>query len=342
LKIWSGTANIKIFVAIIIALSVVVAVIALLKLDTTGQKGSGLGPEYVYEVDTNIDPNLIIYEESAPLISTGLNNSHSVALDSKGNVYVAGDNVVLVFDDKGDLLNNVELTDTPRSLTVTNDGKIYVGTKDHVEVYNNQGKQLASWQTLGENALLTSIAVYKNNVFVADAGNRIVLRYDTSGELLNRIGEKDDERNIPGFVIPTPYFDLTVAPDGLLRVINPGRHRIEAYTFDGDLEFWWGEFSSSVEGFCGCCNPVNFVILEDESFVTCEKGLKRVKIYDPEGTFIGVVATPEQLGGLARICVLPEECQTGGFDLAVDDKGRIFILDTVKNVVRIFSKKKAG
>ena len=123
---------------------------------------------------------------------------------------------------------------------------------------------------------------------------------------------------------------------------TPGMHRIEAYTFDGNLEFWWGEFSSKVEGFCGCCNPVNFVILEDESFVTCEKGLKRVKIYDPEGAFVGVVATPEQLGGIARICVLPEECQTGGFDLSVDDKGRIFILDTVKNIVRIFSKKKAG
>ncbi|MGD2095790.1 MAG: NHL repeat-containing protein [Phycisphaerales bacterium] len=342
MKAQSGTANIKIFVAIIIALSIVVAIIALLKLDTTGQKGSGLGPEYVYEVDTKIDPNLILYEESAPLISTGLNSSHSIALDSKGDIYVVGDHVVLVFDDKGDLLNKIELTDMPRCLTVTDDDRIYIGMKDHVEIYDDQGKRLATWQTLGKNALLTSIAVYKNNVFVADAGNRIVLRYDTSGRLVNRIGEKDDERNIPGFVIPTPYFDLTVAPDGLLRVINPGRHRIEAYTFNGDLEFWWGEFSSSVEGFCGCCNPVNFVILEDESFVTCEKGLKRVKIYDPEGTFVGVVATPEQLGGPARICVLPEECQTGGFDLAVDDKGRIFILDTVKNVVRIFSKKKAG
>ncbi len=337
-----GTANTKVFVGIIIALSIVVAIIALLKLDTTGQKGSGLGQEYVYEVDTKVDPDLILYEESAPPISTGLTSSHSIALDSKGAVYVVGDKTVLVFSDSGYLLNKIDLTDLPRCLTITDDGKIYIGMKDHVEIYDNQGKQLTSWQSLGEKALLTSMAVYKNNVFVADAGNRIVLRYDTTGRIINRIGEKDKERNISGFIIPTPYFDLTVAPDGLLRVTNPGRHHIEAYTFDGDLEFWWGEFSSSVEGFCGCCNPVNFAILEDESFVTCEKGLKRVKIYDPEGAFVGVVATPEQLGGPARICVLPEECQTGGFDLAVDNEGRVFILDTVKNIVRIFSKKKAG
>ena len=48
---------------------------------------------------------------------------------------------------------------------------------------------------MGQKALLTSIAVSKNNVFVADAGNRIVYRYDTNGNLINRIGKKDEERN---------------------------------------------------------------------------------------------------------------------------------------------------
>ena len=67
-----------------------------------------------------------------------------------------------------------------------------------------------------------------------------------------------------------------MASDGLLRVVNPGRHRIEAYTFDGDLEFSWGKVSVGIEGFCGCCNPVNFAILSDGSFITCEKGLTRV------------------------------------------------------------------
>ena len=162
-----------------------------------------------------------------------------------------------------------------------------------------------------------------------------------------RIGEKDENRNIPGFVIPSPYFDLAVGRDGLLRVVNPGIHRIEAYTFEGDLEFSWGEFSSGVKGFCGCCNPVNFAILPgpdfsgaDDHFVTCEKGLTRVKIYDPEGSFIGVVAGPEQLveGGKVEICDTPAECQIGGFDVAVDASGRVLILDTIKNVVRIFSR----
>ncbi|MHC4574448.1 MAG: NHL repeat-containing protein [Planctomycetota bacterium] len=125
-------------------------------------------------------------------------------------------------------------------------------------------------------------------------------------------------------------------------MVNPGRLRIEAYTFDGDLEFWWGEFSSGIEGFTGCCNPVNFAILADGSFVTCEKGLVRVKVYGPDGTFVGVVAGPEQLveGGTARTCYFPAQCQAGGFDVAVDSTGRVLVLDTMKNVVRIFSRTK--
>jgi hypothetical protein len=202
---------------------------------------------------------------------------------------------------------------------------------------------MAKWESLGERALLTGLAVKDDDVFVADAGNRIVLHYDSEGTLINKIGEKDERRNIPGFFIPTPYFDLTIAPDGLLRVVNPGNHKIEAYTYDGDLELSWGKFSGTIEGFCGCCNPVSIAILPDESFVTVEKGLIRAKIYDPYGQFVGVVAGPDELGvaGPVKICQFPEQCQCGGFDVAVDAKGRIFVLDTIKNVVRVFSRKDA-
>ena len=337
-----GTATIKIFIGILIGMAVVIAVVALIRLDITGNKGSGLGKEYLYEIDLKIDPNLILYEESVKPFNTGFTNTHAIALDSQGSIYIAGDKTIRIFTENGKLLDEIVLTDTPRSLTVANDGKIYVGITDHMEVYNRQGKQLASWDSLGERAVLTSIAVSRNDVFVADAGNRIVLHYDITGKLINRIGGKDKDRNIPGFVIPSPYFDLALRRDELLRVVNPGLHRIEAYTFDGDLEFWWGKFSSSVEGFCGCCNPINIAILADDSFVTCEKGLARVKIYDPEGSFVGVVAGPEQFGVTAHICVTPEQCLKGGFDVAVDSQDRIFILDTINNVVKIFTMKKAG
>jgi len=341
-----GIIAFEVLVAVLIGLAIIVAVVVLIRLDTTGEKGSGLGKEFVYDVEelAKIDPNLILYEESARAISTGFSKSHAIALDSKGSIYVAGDKAIQVCAENGDLLGTIKVGGTPLCLTVVGDDKIYVGMKEHVEVYDDQGQQLVSWQSLGDAAVLTSIAVSKNDVFVADAGNRVVLRYDTAGKLINRIGEKDKDRNIPGFIVPSAYFDLAVGRDGLLRVVNPGRQRIEAYTFDGDLEFWWGEFSTSVKGFCGCCNPVNFAILQDENFVTCEKGLIRVKIYDPDGAFVGVVAGPEQLleGSAARVSEFGTGSQAGGFDVAVDTHGRIFVLDTINNVVRIFTRIKAG
>ncbi len=345
-----GTTDIKIFVGVLVALAIVVAIFALIRLDTTGKRGSGLSKEFVYDVKelAEIDPNLILYEESGEAISTGLKAPAAIAVGPGGRVYVAGDEVIRVFDEGPNsnfsFFGEIKLADVPRCLTVADDGEFYIGMKDHVEVLNEHGKRLARWQSLGNDAVLTSIAIWKDDVFVADAGNRIVLRYDTNGTLIGRIGEKDEDRNIPGFVVPSPYFDLAVGRDGLLRVVNPGRRRIEAYTFEGDLEFWWGEFSAGIEGFCGCCNPVNFAILEDESFVTCEKGLIRVKIYNADGVFVGVVAGPEQLveGGAARIDEWASVGKTAGFDVAVDAQGRIFVLDTIKNIVRIFAKIKAG
>jgi len=338
----SGITKYEVLIGLLVAVSVVAGVVALVFFDITGEKGSGLDKEFVYDIEDKIkiDPNLIFYAESSIPIVTGFKASHGIAVDTNGTIYAAGDKAVRLFDSGGNLQGEILLDSSPRCITVNKNGKIYIGMKNHVQVYDGNQKRLASWPHLNDDAILTSIAVLKNDVFVADAGNRIVLHYDTNGKLLNRIGGKNKKRNVPGFVIPSPYFDLAIAGDGLLRVVNPGRHRIEAYTFDGDLEFWWGIYSPNIEGFCGCCNPVNFAILDNGSFVTVEKGLVRVKVYDVDGNFVGVVAGPEELvkPREAKICQIPANCQAGGFDLAVDNKQQILILDTLRNVIKTFAK----
>lgn len=83
------------------------------------------------------------------------------------------------------------------------------------------------------------------------------------------------------------------------------------------------------EGFCGCCNPSNFAILSDGSFVTSEKGIERIKVYLPDGTFKCIVAGPDAfIEG------------TTGLDLAVNSRDRIFVLDPEKRMVRVFGNKK--
>lgn len=336
----------KALVGGLVGLAVIVAMFAIIRLDVFGDKGSGLSEDFTYNIAelAKVDPNLILYEESTGKIETGLSESHSIAVDSKGSIYVAGDRAIRVFSQDGDLHRQIDLAGAPRCLAVAADGTMYVGLKDHVEVYDAQGQRQSSWDSLGADAILTSIAVTKNDVFVADASNRVVVHYDKTGNLIKMIGQKDADRNIPGFVVPSPYFDLAVSGDGLLRVVNPGRLRIEAYTFDGDFEFAWGRPSVEIDGFCGCCNPVNIAVLPEGGFVTCEKGLVRVKVYDSEGRFVGVVASPGQLieGDKLEICEFPEQCQAGGFDIAVDSSGCVFVLDTMKNMIRTFTKLKGS
>jgi hypothetical protein len=209
--------------------------------------------------------------------------------------------------------------------------------KDHVEVLDAEGAHQATWESLDERALLTSIAVGENDVYVANAGGRVVLRYDLQGKLLNRIGDRDDLRHIPGFIIPSPFFALAVAPDGLLRVTNPGGHRVEAYTPEGDLEQHWGKAAIDIQGFCGCCNPVAIAILSNGDVVTAEKGIPRVKVYNNEGEFLCVVAGPEML---LPTRAANEETRTEHklkvVGLAADGQGRVLILDPGTRSVRVF------
>ena len=213
--------------------------------------------------------------------------------------------------------------------------------KDHIEVYDTGGARKARWESAGTNAVFTSVAVFGDYVFVANAGGRVVLRYDSSGKLIDRIGERDQAKNIPGIIVVGPYFDLAVASDGLLRVANPGSQSMEAYTFDGDLELSWGKASNLIDGFAGCHNPVNFAILPDGRFVTCEIGLPRVKIYSADGVFESVVAGAELFPKSEEPLILEGKAdfRNRGLDVAVDSQGRILVLDPGEKLVRIFTLK---
>jgi hypothetical protein len=168
-----------------------------------------------------------------------------------------------------------------------------------------------------------------------------VWRYDRSGKLLKRLGKRDASRGVPGFVAPSAYLDVQIAPDGLLRVNNHGRHRVEAYTFDGDLELSWGRPSAGITGFCGCCNPVNFAVLADGRCVTFEKGLPRVKIYSSDGAFECVVAGPELFAEPAQAHRRADldDCTLGGLDGVVDSQGHIHVLDLLNGQVHVMRRK---
>jgi hypothetical protein len=313
-------------IALAIVLAIVAGAVTVLRMDPHGG-------QWIEQPAEKIDPALIRYRQTGEL-PLSLKQPVALAAGVDGEVFVTGDRTIEVFDAAGKQTAEIKLDCDPHCLAVGGaehkyPGRIYVGAGDHIEVLDAHGKPLATWDKIDDKAILTSIGLAENDVFLADAGNRIVWHYDADGKLVNRIGSVDRTRKIPGFFITSPYFDLAVGRNGLLYVVNPGALRLEAYTFAGDLEFSWGRGSPAIEDFFGCCNPAHFTVLSDGRFATAEKGLPRIKIYDPQGKFQCVVAGPDQFPFIAS-------------DLAVDSHDRILVLDANKKRVLIFEPKTAA
>ncbi len=256
-----------------------------------------------------------------------MQNIHAVTLGPENRLYVSGDNRVLVLNRDKTVAATIFLTEPVYCLAVDKNRNLFLGKHNQIEVYDRNHQPKARWGKIGEKAHITALAVTEKNLFVADAGNLIIWKFDKNGNLLTRIGTKNEAKDIPGFIIPSPYFDIGIDPDGFLWAANTGRHSLENYTLEGDFRSFWGKSSMQIDGFSGCCNPIHFVILDDGSFVTSEKGIPRIKVYDRLGRLASVVAGPDRfIEG------------TTGLDLAAVSSQEIFVLDPKKKEIRIFEK----
>jgi len=248
----------------------------------------------------------------------------AIAVDTNGTMFVAGE-LLETFSPEGTQVASWPLPAQATCLAVAPNGNFFVGMTEHVVVLDPTGGLKQAWASRGTNAIFTSIALCGTDVYVADAGNHVVLRYSVNGVVECEIGRKDTARGIPGFVIPSAYFDIAIGLDNSLWVANPGMHQLEDYSRDGELRTSWRRVGIGVDGFCGCCNPAHFALVQNGCFVTAEKAVPRVKISSPTGDFICLVAGPDAFSEDAV-----------GLDLAVDPGQRILVLDPAERFLRIY------
>lgn len=294
-----------------------------------GVRVDGYNPELLKKTDTNL---LLRVEKS--FLKVQMSNLTAIAVDRFDRILVAGDKGVEILDTNGVRVAGFEVGSPVRCMALIAGTDVAVGLKDHVEIFEclgASGARKTVWESQGPKADFSSIAVSPEFVFVADYGSRIVWRYDHAGKLLGRIGDRDDGERKTGFVIPNTFFDVAVAGDGTIWVANPGLRRLEHFTADGKLLGSWGKSSTEAEGFCGCCNPAHIALMPDGSFVTSEKQIVRIKIYNAQGLFRGIVAGHESF-----------KRGTVGLDLAVDSRGRILVLDPQAGGVRVYQIEKNG
>ncbi len=303
--------------------------------------------EFKLQQQLAINPEWIRYR-LADHIDLPPGEVRALASGPEDHIFVADAQSVYILNREGVLQSVVALSSGPTCLAIggadhVEPGRMYVGTTGGIEVFDASGQPVASWPRPNAEAVVTSIAVAHRDVFLADAGNRVVWRYDPAGEQLGQIGLPDPARQVPGFVIPGGHFDVVVAAEDLLYVVNPGKLQVVAFTFAGEIGTAWGRADSSIRGFFGCCNPTHLAILPDGRFVTSEKGLPRIKVYSATGTLESVVAAPQHLGISPQSVGDPRLTpQHSAFDIATDSRGRVLVLDPPSRSIRIFVRKDAA
>jgi hypothetical protein len=315
----------KLIISILVVL--ILAIIAFMVKDLFYSESKQDNP---YELKTDslkkTDDSLVGYKEILKF-KPAMDELNAIAIGKNDNIVVAGSNL-MIYSQNYAALKTYKLDEVCNCLAVSSENEIFMGIQSHIEVRDMQGKFLRRWETGNSESVLTGIAVDDENVYVADAEERLVHQYDLKGKFIRNIGMKDDAKGVPGIVIRSPYFDVAIGRDNEIWIVNPGMYTLEAFDNKGNMKSSWGKPSDENNGFCGCCNPTHIALLSDGSFVTSEKAIPRVKIYSQAGVFQCLVAGPDQF-----------DEGTKGLDLAVDAKNSIYILDPVRKQIRIFEKK---
>ena len=251
----------------------------------------------------------------------------SVGVDPVNRVYLGGSFGVKVLTPDWRILRSWSTPETITALDGDPDGNVYVAYLTKVEKFDRAGKSLLTWGKGGCDgdpfAYVSGIDVLDGNVFVADAGSRVVFHFTTDGKYLNEIGDKERGPDGLGLVLPTPFLDCS-AVGTTVYINNPGKTRVETYDLDGKILGFWGKGGGKINEFPGCCNPTNIAILRNGKTVVSQKGDPCVKVYSSDGEF-------EATFGRG---VFPEACK--GIDLADDDAGRIYAVDKISGCVRVF------
>jgi len=278
----------------------------------------------VFPAPSAVAPGLLGYRQLLK-IPVDLARPRGIASNQDGTIWVCGDRSLVRIDRTGAVKARLALDGEPTCVALGPGGAVIVGMVDHVDVVDPATGNADSWADLGSQAIVTSVACGPSGVYVADAGNRMVLRFDPRGKLLGRFGK--------GFVVPSPYFDVAVAADGTLWAANPGSQSVRHYAPDGRLLASWGKASADVDGFGGCCNPASIAILPCGAIVTGEKGLVRVKVYETDGSLTSVVAQQAEFpAGEVSVDIATRKA----------NGGEILVLVPLEKAVRVYVKKGAA
>ncbi len=252
----------------------------------------------------------------------------ALTIDAHDRLYAVGDSKLVVFSLEGKLLKTWPTERPGHAVAVDVAGSVYVGQPGQVQIFDADGKLLDTWRDAERMGLVTAIGFAGNSVILADTRDRCLRRYEKSGTFVRNIGK---DNRMKGFLIPNGYLDFVVDADGIIHVCNPGKHRIERYTLDDKLLGHIGRFGGNDPvGFSGCCNPTNVTLTRAGHVVVTTKAEPLAKIYTADGKLLALVGEND----------FDPNCKN--MDVAVDSRGRIYVIDTARLHICVFAPEESG
>jgi hypothetical protein len=252
----------------------------------------------------------------------GQGGVRGIAVDGGGELYAAGESEIRVFDAAGRLVRRWPTARPAQSVAVAGDGAVWAGQLGQIEIFDGAGRLVNTWRDDKLLRRVTAIGFTPDSVLAGDAFDRAIRRFDRTGRFLNNIGK---DNPLEGLLIPNGVVDFGVDAQGTVYAANPGKHRVERYTPEGKLLGHIGRFDGiDPAGFTGCCNPTNVAI--GDAIYTTEKAGPRVKAYDFAGSLLAVIASD----------LFDANCKN--MSVAVDARGRVYVVDTVKAAILVFER----
>jgi hypothetical protein len=245
-----------------------------------------------------------------------------IGIGADGTLLIAGDTKLVTLKPDGQYVREWRTASPPNCVTATADA-IFVGEDGGIEVFAPDGTPQTAWRDAARLRHVTAVAVFADEVLVADTGDRCLRSFERSGKFRSDIGK---DTRMKGFLIPNGYLDFAADRDGLLWIANAGMHRVEQYTRGGERRAFFGRFDGQdPAGFPGCCNPTNIAVTPQGDLVVSEKADPRLKVYSPAGALLAVFGTSDF------------DATAKNIDLAVDAHGRIYAIEPVRRQVIVYA-----
>ncbi|MCA9062519.1 MAG: CocE/NonD family hydrolase [Planctomycetaceae bacterium] len=273
-----------------------------------------------------------------------------IAIDSQDRIYVTEfrNKRVQVFDVSGHSVQIIPVESEPGGIAVDQQGRIYVALMlgHRIVVFDPQGTKVAEWGTEGsadgQFSQPGGIAIATDgSVLVVDQQNHRIQRFTPDGQFVSQWGEYGSEAGQFGGDGPRgsrlsgPHF-AAIDAAGHVYTTEGANLRIQKFSAEGvPLQEWTGEGdragrfgvrsedrSNPFEG------PIG-VVVDHASRIWVSSTNNRVQCFSPDGEFLTGMGIE---GAGQSEFIIPH-------GLAVDSKGRLYVVDASNQRVQVFETR---